>query len=142
VPNRDSITDRMTIVTLLRRYAYAIDDRDFDTVRSLFAHDAHLDYTSTGGPAGSRDEVIAWIEQGLSLVGPTQHIITNELVDLDGATARSRVYLLNPLLSPEDDPSVLLLGGEYRDQWRRGTGGWKIVDRVHLVTWMRPLPKS
>lgn len=139
--NRDSIVDRIAIVTGLRRYAYAIDDRDFDTVRSLFTRDAVLDYTSTGGPAGPRDEVVDWIAEGLAQVGPSQHLVTNELVDLDGAEATSRCYLLNPLLSPDDPPSnVLLLGGEYRDTWHRGPRGWHIVERVHLVHWSRSLP--
>ena len=139
--NRDSVVDRNAIVTGLRRYAYAIDDRDLEAVRSLFARDAHLDYSDSGGPAGPRDEVLDWIFAGLAQVGPSQHLVTNELVDLDGAEATSRCYLLNPLLSPDDPPAtVLLLGGEYRDRWHRGHRGWRIVDRLHVVTWRRTLP--
>lgn len=141
--NRDSVVDRIAIVNGLRHYAYAIDDRDFDAVRELFARDAHLDYTASGGPAGPRDEVVDWIATGLAQVGPSQHLVTNEVVDLDGSEATSRCYLLNPLLSPEDPPSnVLLLGGEYRDTWHRGPRGWRIIERRHLVTWSRSLPAS
>lgn len=133
--------DRAAIAEQLTRYAYAIDDRDVDEVRARFTPDAHLDYTASGGPAGPRDEVVDWIMQGLSLVGPTQHVVTNVLADLDGDTATSRCYLVNPLLSPETPPStVVLIGGEYRDRWRRTDHGWRIVDRAHLVTWTRALP--
>ena len=132
--------DRADITEQLVRYAYAIDDRDFDEVRARFTADAHLDYGASGGPAGPRDEVVAWIEQGLSLVGPTQHVVTNALVDLDEDTATSRCYLVNPLLSTETPPStVVLIGGEYRDRWRRTDDGWRIVDRLHVVTWTRAL---
>ncbi len=133
--------DRDAITEGLVRYAYAIDDRDFDEVRARFTADAHLDYTASGGPAGPRDEVVTWIEQGLALVGRTQHVVTNALVELDGDEATSRCYLVNPLLSPDDPPStVVLIGGEYRDRWRRTDAGWRIVDRLHVVTWTRALP--
>ena len=74
-------------------------------------------------------------------MGPTQHVITNVLVDLDADTATSRCYLVNPLLSPETPAStVVLIGGGYRDRWQRTDAGWRIVDREHLVTWTRALP--
>ena len=136
-----ALADRGAITEGLYRYAYGIDDRDFDAVRAVFDPDAHLDYTASGGPAGPRDQVVDWIEHGLSLVGPTQHVVTNPLVELDGDAATSRCHLVNPLLSPEEPAStVVLIGGEYRDRWARTDGGWRIVDRVHLVTWTRPLP--
>lgn len=137
----DALSAQMQIVTGLRRYAYAIDDRDFDTVRSLFTADATLDYRASSGPIGPVDTVVDWIEQGLGMVGPTQHLLSNEVVDVGGSQATSRCYMLNPLLSPEDPPSnVLLLGGEYRDQWRRTPDGWRIANRVHVVTWTRSMP--
>ena len=84
--------------------------------------------------------MIDWIEAGLSAVGPTQHLLANERVDLTDDGARSRCYMFNPLLlSGEPDAPVLLLGGEYRDVWRRSPTGWQIESRVHVVTWTRNL---
>lgn len=131
------LRDRVDIVAQLRRYAYAIDDRDFQAVRRVFTDDAHLDYSASGGPAGPRDEVVDWIAAGLAVLGPTQHLVTNELVTVHGDTATSRCYLLNPLTLGD---TVALLGGEYRDRWRRDADAWRIVDRLHVVTWTRPLP--
>lgn len=136
----DVVADRLAVTDGLHRYAYAIDDRDLDAVRAVFTSDAHLDYTASGGPAGGRDEVVDWIGRGLALLGATQHVVTNALVDLDGDTATSRCYLVNPLLTVGDDPTIVLLGGEYRDRWRRTADGWRIVDRTHLVTWTHTLP--
>jgi len=133
------VADHLAVVAGLHRYAYAIDDRDLDAVRGVFTADAHLDYTASGGPAGARDEVVDWIGTGIAMLGATQHVVTNELVDLDGDTATSRCYLVNPLLTAGDDPTVVLLGGEYRDRWRRADDGWRIVDRQHVVTWTRAL---
>lgn len=136
----DAVADHVAIVECLHRYAYGIDDRDLDAVRAVFTPDAHLDYTASGGPAGARDEVVDWIGQGIDLLGPTQHVVTNELVELDGDAATSRCYLVNPLVTAGDDPTVVLLGGEYRDRWRRTVDGWRSVHRRHLVTWIRSLP--
>lgn len=133
------VADHLAVVASLHRYAYAIDDRDLDAVRDVFTTDAHLDYTASGGPAGARDDVVEWIGAGIAMLGATQHVVTNELVELEGDTATSRCYLVNPLLTSGDDPTVVLLGGEYRDRWRRADDGWRIVDRQQLVTWTRAL---
>lgn len=127
--------DRLEIADALARYAYGIDDRDFDVVRGLFTSDAHLDYTASGGPAADRDKVIAWIESGMGVVGPSQHLVTNVVVDIDGDEATSRCLLFNPMIMPLKDPLLLYLGGGYRDRWQRTDDGWRIVHRVQEIVW-------
>ena len=46
------ISDRLQIQALLVRYTKAIDDKDFDLLDQVFTPDAHIDYASSGGPAG------------------------------------------------------------------------------------------
>lgn len=130
-----ALLDRLEVAEALARYAYGIDDRDFDAVRALFTPDAHLDYTASGGPAGDRDEVIAWIESGMGVVGPSQHLVSNVVVDLDGDEATSRCLLFNPMIMPLKDPLLLYLGGGYQDRWRRTDDGWRIVERVQEIVW-------
>lgn len=130
-----TLLDRLEIAEALARYAYGIDDRDFEVVRALFTTDAHLDYTASGGPAADRDKVIAWIESGMGVVGPSQHLVTNVVVDLDGDEATSRCLLFNPMIMPLKDPLLLYLGGGYRDDWRRTDDGWRIVHRVQEIVW-------
>lgn len=130
-----TLMDRLEIAEALARYAYGIDDRDFDAVRALFTADAHLDYAASGGPAAGRDKVIDWIESGMGVVGPSQHLVTNVVVDLDGDEATSRCLLFNPMIMPLKDPLLLYLGGGYRDGWRRTEGGWRIVHRVQEIVW-------
>ena len=45
--------DRFAIEDLLQRYTTAIDDKDWDLLDTVFAPDAVLDYTTSGGPKGS-----------------------------------------------------------------------------------------
>ena len=131
-----TLLDRAAIDDVLDEYAAAIDARDFARVSALFTADAHLDYRSSGGPAGPRDEVVDWLRSSLPLVAFTQHLLTNRRVRIDGDTASVRVELFNPLLfDSEGETSVMLLGGRYDDRLTRTDDGWRIVERIHTTTW-------
>ncbi len=136
------LLDRAQICDLLDDYAHGIDTRDFDLVASLFTEDARLDYTSSGGPAASRNEVIDWLRASLPAVTLTQHLLTNRRIRVDGDTATATTELLNPLLFEGDAATtLLLLGGRYDDHLRRLPKGWRIERRVHATTWTAgPIP--
>lgn len=130
------LADRAAISDVLDDYALGIDTRDFDLVASLFTPDAHLDYTSSGGPAASRDEVVEWLRASLPAVAMTQHLLTNRRIRVDGDTASVRTELLNPLLfDGEAGTELLLMGGRYDDQFVRVDTRWLIAHRVHVSTW-------
>ena len=136
------LLDRAQINDLLDDYARGIDERDFALVASLFTADADLDYTSSGGPAASRDEVIDWLRASLPAVTLTQHLLTNRRIRIDGDTASATTELFNPLLFEGDaGTTLLLLGGRYADELRRQPDGWRIARRVHVTTWTAgPVP--
>src|ERR1700751_2057789 len=50
------ISDELEITTLLTRYARAVDTKDWDLYRSVFTDDAHIDYSSAGAIARSREQ--------------------------------------------------------------------------------------
>ena len=130
------LADRAAISDVLDDYAHGIDTRDFDLVASLFTSDAHLDYTSSGGPAANRDEVVEWLRASLPAVAMTQHLLTNRRIRIDGDTATVRTELLNPLLfDGESGTELLLMGGRYDDQFVRVDDRWLIAHRVHVTTW-------
>jgi ketosteroid isomerase-like protein len=140
--------DREAIVELLRRYAEAIDARDRERVRDLFTPDAVLDYTSTDGPRGRRDEVVDWLLDALAGVTLTQHLLANHDIEVAGDDATCRTLMLNPLVlagtgdgTGDGEATVLLFGGSYDDRLTRTEVGWQIRHRVHTVTWQAgPMP--
>ena len=136
------LADRVAIGDLLDDYAHGIDTRNFDLVASLFTRDAHLDYTSSGGPAAGRDEVIGWLRASLPAVTVTQHLLTNRRIRVSGSSATVRTELLNPLLfAGVNGTELMLLGGRYDDRVVRTPDGWLIAERVHTATWTAgPLP--
>jgi hypothetical protein len=131
------ISDRLLINDLLDAYAAGCDAKDWDLVRTLFAPDAVLDYTASGGPKGSVDQVVPWLEKSLSLFVVTQHHITNRRIALEGETARARSLLFNPLVGTDANgaPTLTFVGGYYNDRFARTAGGWLITHRVQENAW-------
>ena len=80
--------DKVEIHELLARYARACDTHDWPLLKSLFTEDAYLDYTSADCPAGTRDEMVQWLEEALTRVSWAQHFICNIEVALPSEAIR------------------------------------------------------
>ncbi len=126
------ISDRLEIDDLLTRYATGVDRREWELWESCFTADAWIDYGAFGGIAGGVREVRAWLERTFQAFGPSQHLVTNRELEIDGdrATARSGFY--NPMSLPTQGGQHLLWfnGGYYCDELVRTAAGWKIRKRV------------
>lgn len=134
-----ALQDRVEITDLLHRYARALDTKDWDLLASVFTPDAHLDYTSSGCPAGPRDEVVPWLARALEPVPMTQHLITNVEIDLDGDRARVRAMFFNPMQLPGMDGSSST-GGYYHHDFVRTPDGWKSEHLVEEPVWFLNRP--
>jgi hypothetical protein len=67
------ISDRLEIQDLMDRYCYAIDERDWDALDTVFTPDAVIDYTESGGVKGSLAEIKAWLPKALERFPAFQH---------------------------------------------------------------------
>ena len=123
-PELRAVHDRLELHELLARYARAVDDRDWELYRSVFTEDAHIDYTSAGGIAGSRDEVADFLAEAFAAVPWAQHYVTNIEVDLDGDSAEVRAMFYNPMQLPGMDAQSAC-GGYYHHELVRTDDGWR-----------------
>lgn len=132
------LLDRLEIESVLSRYAWALDTKEFDLLDDVFTPDAFLDYTTAGGIKGDYREVKAWLATVLPSFPAYQHLITNVEVTVDGDTATSRAAFYNPMGHDRADGTRAYFhcGGEYRDQWRRTSDGWRITNRFEQTIWM------
>jgi len=132
------LADRLDVESVLKRYAWAIDTREFDRLDDVFAPDAFLDYTTAGGIKGDYPEVKAWLARVLPQFPAFQHYITNVEVTFDGDTATSRAAFYNPMAHDRADGTRAYFhcGGEYRDKWVRTSDGWRIKDRFEQTVWV------
>jgi hypothetical protein len=139
VADERSILDELDVQRVLCEYAWACDNKDWALLRSVFTADAQLDYSSTRGPAGGREEVVGWLERSLSQVPVIQHVVSNFQIDVNGNRAAGRAMFLTSARIPglED---MLVTGGYYDLAFRRESDGWKIERLVEDNRWMSPAP--
>ncbi len=129
--------DRQAIVDLTHAYCWALDDKDFESLRSVFTVDATAEL-GEGGQTGV-DEIIDRVSTALARFTKTQHLVGSHLIDIDGDEATGRCYLqaqhVTAPVGDDDQPTHYLVGATYRDRYRRTGDGWRIVARAILPTW-------
>ncbi len=129
-----AVADKIEIQELLARYARGVDTKDWDLWKSVFTPDAHLDYSSAGIPAASRDEIAAIFESAMGAIPMTQHFISNVEIDLDGDKAKVRAMFYNPMQLP-GMAEQSYCGGYYHHDMVRTPEGWRSERLVEDNLW-------
>lgn len=127
-----AIQDRQAIERLLYTYAEMVDQKDWKRMDEIFALEATLDYTSSGGVAGPFRETLAWLARALDPWPLNLHYVTNAVIDVDGDQATSRCYFHAPMgrANPDGTQFITRNSGRYLDRLVRTADGWRIVERV------------
>ncbi|MGE5696145.1 MAG: nuclear transport factor 2 family protein [Candidatus Sericytochromatia bacterium] len=119
------ITDELEIAALLNRYARAVDAKDWAAYRSVFTDDAHVDYSSAGAAAGTRDEVADWLSRDFTaLIAMSMHYITNVETEIHGDDATVRAMFYNPF-HIAGASGLSFCGGYYHHELVRTPDGWR-----------------
>ena len=136
------ISDRLEIQDLFARYSFAIDERDWDALDSVFTPDARIDYTESGGAKGSLAEIKAWLPGALARFPAFQHMVATTKLTLAGDKATSRTILFNPMVEEGEggERQTFFMGLWYRDTLVRTPGGWRISERYEELGWTHNLP--
>jgi hypothetical protein len=130
------LLDERAVKAVMLRYARGVDDRAREQVWSCFASDAFIAGT---GHAGVRDQYLEQLFAGVERFGATMHTIGNQVVDVDGDSARTETDLIARHFGDADGrDEVLVLGVRYSDQLRRDGEQWVITRRDVRRLWSRP----
>jgi 3-phenylpropionate/cinnamic acid dioxygenase small subunit len=131
------ISDRFEIQDLVYRYADVIDQRRFDELRDIFSADAHINYSAVGGAVGDAESTIAFLKKALPAFKCYQHLNANVQITVTGDTASGRVMCFNPqeLMLGKDKSQLFMMGLWYNDQYVRTAKGWRIKERVEVMSW-------
>ncbi len=125
-----AFADWQGIVECQIGYADACDSRDWSILDRIFTADATGDYT-TYRP-DSRAAFVTMLSAFLDGAGPTQHLLGNHVVTIDGdtATARCSVRAFHLARPTDSDPTVTYtVIGSYYDSLVRIASGWRITHR-------------
>ena len=126
--------DADAIEALIMTYAERVDLGDFAGMAELF--DGATYRSALGGgitvQAGS-DAVRSTMERLVRLYPDgtprTKHVTTNVIIELDGASARSRCYF-TVFQQTEELRLQPIIAGRYHDEFVKEDGVWRFKDRL------------
>jgi hypothetical protein len=121
---------------LIRTYAHGVDRRDWGLVRSCFSDDAEAQGSRSTGPI---EPYLAALRPGVEYYPTTMHFMGNQLIELDGDTARVETYAVayhwKDEVAGTDHPENLVVGVRYLDTLQRRAEGWRITRRQVAPDW-------
>jgi hypothetical protein len=119
------------IARALAGCARAMDARDWAALDAFIAEEASADF-GTGELAG-RAAIVRVMRSFLDDCGPTQHLLGNLTIEVEGAKARSRCYVSDLHLGTGENSQLSFQTlGEYQDAWECRNARWWLVRRVKL----------
>ena len=141
--------DRTAIIAVLDRYADACDRRDWGLFERVFTPDVTGDY-GPGYQRADRAAIVASIQSNLGGCGPTQHLLGNYAVAVDGDRATSSCRVRAYHCGTGNEAGLFYeCFGRYEDELVRTADGWRITHRrmrvdIELGTRavLKPLPSN
>ena len=119
------------IARQLAGFARAMDARDWGALDAILAAEASADF-GTGELAG-RAAIVRVMRSFLDDCGPTQHLLGNLTIEVEGARARSRCYVSDLHLGTGEKSQLSFQTlGEYQDAWECRNARWWLVRRVKV----------
>jgi hypothetical protein len=132
------MSDRLEIIETVTRYSYGLDQRIWSEWDLAFTPEAVIDFSYWGlepcRPTELRERFAK--NDGVRISG--QHLLSNQIIWLDGDTARSHAEFTLTTLAHSETTGFAdrnLGGGFYEDRLRRTTAGWRITHRRGVGKW-------
>lgn len=120
--------DHLAIVGVLTTYARACDERRWDLLDDVFTED--ITWAMGDDAVSGRASRIASMRANLDGCGPTQHLLGNFDIEIDGDEATCACYVRAFHMGAGTRSGLTWeLFGNYRDRLRRTPGGWRIHRR-------------
>lgn len=139
--------DRAAIIELQHRYVLAMDYFDAEGYAAVFAEDGVLDWANgivTGREAirefmssgtydlRTMDFQPAQTPDGREWPSTVRHLISNQVIDIDGDTARAVSYWMNYANNADRRQIQWLSFGSWEDEYRKIDGQWYFtLHRIH-----------
>ncbi|BDU00035.1 nuclear transport factor 2 family protein [Nocardia sputorum] len=122
-------SDHQAIIDVLNRYSYALDTRNWPLLDEVFHPDASGDYG--GFQVEGRSKLIRIISGYLDPCGPSQHLLGNHRITVEGDKAQSSCYIRVVHIGAGERANLQPYEsiGTYYDRLRRTPEGWRITHR-------------
>ena len=134
----EEVEAKIAIRETLYRYSLMVDRRRWEMIDEVFSEDATIDYTSVGwgATAGPHREMLTWLDGMLEPWPMNLHLISNEIIEVDGDQATSTCCFNAPMGRKDEagKSTFLTNAGYYHDRLVRTPAGWRIRERVCDMT--------
>lgn len=125
--NRPSFDDWLEICELKARYCRCLDTKDWAGYAGVFADDAVLDTTGSGGArTEGRDALVAYVRASISDETITTHHVHSPEIAVEGNEATGIWAMQDRNLWPSG--RKLLGFGHYHERYRKHAGAWLIAE--------------
>lgn len=129
------MNDEEKIRDVLNNYARGCDQRDWLLFEEVFIPDVVFNYGGEYSATG-RDKLVKLIKNSLGGCGPTQHLLGNFSITVNGDTATCSCYVRAFHVGLGDRKGQVYEAlGEYRDVLLKAEGQWRICNRKMLITY-------
>lgn len=136
----EELLDRQAIVDLTIAYGWILDHGPRERLREVFTEDAVAVYG--GVEHRGVDEIISRVDEALGRLTISQHIVSNQQVEVDGDTATARCYVhAQHTLRGTEGGDNFVMAGRYEDDVIRTGDGWRIGRRVLTIDWTEGNPE-
>ena len=117
------VEDRPDLRELVVRYTLAVDEHDMEALGTLFAPDGG--FGRAGNPAGvvrGRDEVVATLGRLLGQVGPSFHVVHDQVISFDESGPGKAAGVVN-CHAETSGATQYVAAIRYHDTYARHDGG-------------------
>ena len=119
------VEDTLAIHDLVARYAFAVDDRDFDTLRDLYTRDAVFE--GAAETAVGRDAVVDYLKRQLQRYSATMHSPHIQTIDWGEPGTATGVVSVHAEQALEG--TLVIVAFRYHDRYGFEQGRWRFVER-------------
>lgn len=130
---------RMEISQLIAQYGPAVDDRDYETLGSLYTADGVFD--TVGGRLSGRAAVVDYYRQRGSAYGATYHYPHSIEIHLDEPSSDHRAAARGVVCAHAElaiDGVTHLVGLRYHDAYKHEDSAWRFYERVVKLLYVLP----
>ncbi|MQY31866.1 nuclear transport factor 2 family protein [Nocardia aurantia] len=134
--------DIVAIQALYADYAYALDTKDWDAMKQVFAPEVVGDFAESGGIKQGYDAVLDQLTGVAGVLDGSHHLIGNFRISFTSRDAADVLAYVQAqhIRHDAEGGDQYLMGGMYRDKVSRTENGWRLTFRSFTPVWAHGNP--
>ena len=133
----ERLESRETIRTLVTDYSMAVDDRDVDSIGTLFAENGIFGLADGSAVMHGRQEIVDFYNGRLGDMGPTYHYPHSHKITFTDANTAEGIVLAHAELSQEG--KTYYTGLRYYDKYQQQDSKWIFEERLLKFLFFMPM---